>query len=182
MTPLAPNDPYYSDNPTFLGGQYWLRLTRTNYAWSIVGYTLGPQAVSTSPDRTIAIIDTGTDPDHPDFIVDPVMIPPHIFHYDSRSILDSADDIPGLCLCDADAVPTNEIEDFTWLGFGGTPTADPHGTVEAGLLGAVASNGIGMAGVCWDCAQLVTRVMTIEGVEGCANRMGCDPSHLRWSR
>ncbi|KAA0214022.1 MAG: hypothetical protein DYG94_02865 [Leptolyngbya sp. PLA3] len=166
LTPLTPNDPFYGDNQTFPGGQYWLRLTRTNYAWSIVGYALGPQSVSTSPDRTIAVIDTGTDPDHPDFIIDPVMIPPHIFHYDSGSVLDGAIAPPFGCGCHPDAIPTSEVEDLLWLG-NGLPSGEPHGTVETGLLCAVADNSVGMAGVCWDCSLLVERVATAQASGAC---------------
>ncbi|MCL4222769.1 MAG: S8 family serine peptidase [Phycisphaerales bacterium] len=174
LTPLTPNDPYYSDNPTFPGGQYWLRLTRTNYAWSIVGYTLGPQSVSTSSHRTIAIIDTGTDPDHPNVIFDPVMIPPHVFYHDSRSVLDGAIAPPFACGCHLEPIPANELEDLLWLG-NGLPSGDPHGTVETGLLGAVTDNSGGMAGVCWDCSLLVERVATAQPSDFCdpGDLIGC---------
>ena len=150
-SPLVPNDEYYLPNSTFPLGQYWIRLTRTDYAWALVGYSLGQQDISTAPDRTIAIIDTGTDPDHPDFIYNPVMIPPHIFHPASRSILEGATSPGGgsFCPCDSTAIPGYEIEDLLWIG-AGSSAGNPHGTIESGLAGAVPDNTIGIAGVCWD--------------------------------
>ena len=168
-----PNDEYYQPNATFPLGQYWIKLTRTDYAWALVGYTLGQQYASTAPDRTIAIIDSGTDPDHPDFIVHPAQIPPHIFHHGSRSILEGATSPGGgFCQCDASAIPLNDIEDLLWIG-SGLPAGNPHGTIESGLLGAVADNSIGMAGICWDCSLLIERVSVIKDT-GCV--MACFPT------
>jgi subtilisin family serine protease len=163
----VPNDEYYQPNATFPLGQYWIKLTRTDYAWALVGYTLGQQDVSTAPDRTIAIIDTGTDPDHPDFIIHPAQIPPHVFHHGSRSFYDGASS-PGIpfCECDPNVLPLNNIEDLLWIA-SGIPGANPHGTIESGLIGAVADNAIGMAGICWDCSLLIERVLLAADIGGC---------------
>ncbi len=158
-SPLVPNDEYYQPNATFPLGQYWIKLTRTDYAWALVGYTLGQQYASTAPNRTIAIIDTGTDPDHPDFIIHPAQIPPHVFHHGSRSFYEGASSVGSpFCACDPNALPLNNIEDILWIAFG-VPTLNPHGTIESGLVGAVADNSIGMAGICWDCSLLIERVL-----------------------
>ena len=44
-------------------------------------------------------------------------------------------------------------------------TSDPfgHGTAVAGILGARANNGLGAAGVCWNCTLLPLRVLRPEG-------------------
>ena len=160
--PLVPNDPFYAaGNPVFPQGQHWIGTTRVDVAWALVGYD-DPFFVSTDPNRTIAIIDTGIDPDHVEFETSPALGVK--VHPQSRTIVEGAAG-PGSpwCGCDPDDVPQAFIEDTYW---GGTPGIIPHGTVSSGLTVARENNTEGIAGVCWDCTALVL-VITTEIQGGC---------------
>ena len=54
--------------------------------------------------------------------------------------------------------PTN-VEDVLWTFSQG---AIPHGTVVAGIAGALTENEIGIAGVCWDCSIMTIRITTMQ--------------------
>lgn len=159
---LVPNDPFYpAANSTFPQGQHWIKTTRVDYAWTLVGFG-GPFFVSTDPNCTIAIIDTGIDPDHVEFETSPALGVK--VHPASRTIVDGAvgAGVP-FCGCDVSGVPVGPIEDLYWDGF---PGIIPHGTVTTGFAVARENNDAGMAGVRRDCTGLVL-VLTTYIVGGC---------------
>ncbi|MBU6427786.1 MAG: S8 family serine peptidase [Cyanobacteria bacterium REEB65] len=76
---------------------------------------------------TIAVLDTGIDPYHPEFA--------------------------GRVLMGLNALTQkNDSEDD-----------DGHGTHVAGILGAAGNNGIGVAGICWQCKLLAVKVLGKDG-------------------
>ncbi|GAB4383940.1 MAG: hypothetical protein Kow0022_05050 [Phycisphaerales bacterium] len=155
-----PNDPFYvAANAVFPQGQHWIGTTRVDVAWALVGYD-DPFFVSTDANRTIAIIDSGIDPDHVEFETDPALGVK--VHPASQVIAEGANGGSGTwCGCDPDQVPARFIEDLLWNG---VPGVIPHGTVSSGLGVARANNLEGIAGVCWDCTALVLVIDTyIEG-------------------
>lgn len=94
-------------NDTLFGQQYGANRMRLPQAWDI---TMG------DPSVIVAIIDSGTDINHPD-------LAGNIF--------------PGHDFIDGDGDPS--------------PTDEPHGTHVSGIAGAVANNGLGVAGMGRNC-------------------------------
>ena len=96
------------------------------------------------PDFSIAIIDSGTDPNHPD-LVDNVWLNPN--EIQGNGIDDDGngliDDTYGWDFYDNDANPADQ---------------NGHGTHTAGTVGARGNNGIGVVGVNWECRLMVFRV------------------------
>ncbi|KAA0217404.1 MAG: hypothetical protein DYG94_00710 [Leptolyngbya sp. PLA3] len=157
---LLLNDPYFTPSAYSPYGQHWLHTTKVTYAWRLVGYDQPYTVDHNNPNRTIAIIDTGIDMDHPEFGGDG-QLPPKI-HPASATFVDEEADLTPNCLCNPDSYeppdpeggPT-DVQDVLWTILEGV---NPHGTIEAGISGAYAQNGAGIAGVCWDCSLLVLRV------------------------
>lgn len=105
-------------NDTFYANQSWHHeMIHSPEAWDTT--TGDPRAI-------IAIVDTGTDTQHPDLW-------------------------PNL-LIGASFVPTENYVDPNMNSLAGYQVA--HGTAVSGLANAKGNNGMGVAGVCWDCGLL----------------------------
>ncbi|MBX3324074.1 MAG: S8 family serine peptidase [Phycisphaeraceae bacterium] len=151
------------------------------YAWTLVGYnTLDyPYAIDhNDPNTTIAIIDSGIDMNHPEF--------EGKIHPASATIVYGSSDLhPIACPCDPSVFdppdpeggPT-DVEDLLWVG-GGTP----HGTILAGLIGALTHNETGIAGVCWDCSLLIIRVTPrlLDPCRGCMHTAASLATAIRYA-
>ena len=105
----------------------------------------------------IAIIDTGVDYAHEDISANiwqnPGEIPDNEFDDDGNGYID---DTIGWDFVDSFEGAAHEDEDFE------TPDNDPmdrhgHGTQVAGIAGAVTNNGLGIAGVAWNCKIMPAR-------------------------
>jgi subtilisin family serine protease len=91
---------------------------------------------------TIAVVDTGIDPDHEDLAGNVV---------GGATFLECGDEPCG---------------DGHWLdhdGDGDDPEGDPHGTHVAGLAAAIAGNGVGIAGVAPDASIMPIKVLNASG-------------------
>lgn len=126
----VPNDPYY--------GQQWaLPRIMAVEAWDI---THG------SPTIPIAIVDTGTDLDHPDLVA-------NLWQNDAE--------LGGVNGVDDDG--NGFVDDFYGWDFmqnDGYPDPQPgasHGTHTSGSASAVTNNGVGVAGVGWSCKIMAVR-------------------------
>jgi subtilisin family serine protease len=102
-----------------------------------------------NPDVVIAILSSGIDYTHPDLAskiwTNTDEIPNNGIDDDSNGFID---DIRGWDFVYNDSNVTD--------GFG-------HGTMNAGVLGAVADNGIGIAGVGWDCTIMPMKISNESG-------------------
>ncbi len=144
-----PNDPDFSR-------QWGLHNTGQNF-WENTSGTLdvdidAPEAwdIETgSSDIIIAIIDTGIDYTHPDLAdniwINDNEIPDNDVDDDENGYVD---DVIGWDFYYDDADPIDE---------------NGHGTHCAGIASAVGNNGIGIAGVCWDCKIMVSQTMDENG-------------------
>jgi len=108
-----------------------------------------------SPEVIIAVIDTGADYTHPDLAANiwhnPLEIPGNGIDDDGNGYID---DVIGWDFVDAAGGASDE--DFEM------PDNDPmdkhgHGTHVAGIAGAVSNNGLGIAGVAWNCKIMPVR-------------------------
>ncbi len=132
---LTPNDQFY--------GQQWaLDKIGAATAWNTV---TGTQSV------VIAIVDSGLQLDHPEF-VNRLWVNPG----ESGGTAGVDDDSNGV------------IDDLNgWNFVGNNATLDDdngHGTQVAGVAGATGNNGVGIAGVCWGCGLMTVKVMQASGV------------------
>jgi subtilisin family serine protease len=147
-TKIAPNDLYY------LTHQYPLRNTGTQppadpgvagadidmeAAWS---YTTGDSNV------IIAIVDTGIDWDHPDL---------------KNKLWVNTDEVEGEADTDHNGYPGDIMG---WNFAGGDFVSDDdhsHGSHVAGIAGAETNNGIGIAGMNWNCRLMAVKVLNSLG-------------------
>lgn len=122
-----PNDPSYSDQDFFT-------TVKAAQAWDVVKGEQG--------NAIIAIIDGGTDLDHPDlranFWVNAGEIPGNGFDDDNNGF---TDDVNGWNFANNTGDPT---------GLSNTPQNADHGTHTAGIACAVTNNGAGVAGMSWN--------------------------------
>ncbi len=133
---LTPNDPLFAQQWSLAGTTG----VGAELAWS---YSTGASSV------TVAVIDTGITP-HPD------LEGRVLAGYDFISDPDNARDGDG-----RDPDPLDQGDWTTSSDCGGT-RAEPsswHGTFVAGLIGANANNGIGIAGLDWNAQILPVRVL-----------------------
>ncbi len=97
-------------------------------------------------------VDTGIDAGHPDLVGN---FRPHLSH-DFGYNDDNVDE------GEAQVVNGEPTE----------PTHAGHGTHVAGILGATANNGIGVAGACWNCSLMIAKASTF-GFDGTCPGEGC---------
>lgn len=145
-----------------------------------------PQAWGAETGRSgvvVAVVDTGSDMDHPDLVknfwVNPGEIPGNHIDDDDNGYVD---DVHGWNFLD-DNNNLNPVPD------GGPDYGVNHGTHVAGIIGAVGNNGLGVAGVCWDVSLMIIKVLDDEGVGNTydiargiryARENGADIINLSW--
>ena len=137
--PITPNDPKYPE-------QWSLPLMKLPQAWVI---EKGDRSV------VIAIIDSGIDYRHDDLApkvwINPREIPENGLDDDGNGY---ADDIYGWDFTDA---PNLQAEGDYIEGDNEPIDESGHGTHVAGIAGAMPDNGIGIAGVAWECPLMAIR-------------------------
>ncbi len=136
---IVPNDPKFSE-------QWNLPLMQLPQAWNVE---------KGSRDIIIAIVDSGIDYRHEDLAskiwINPNEIPDNGIDDDENGYID---DVHGWDFTDA---PNLQAEgDFT-EGDNEPIDASGHGTHVAGIAGALPDNGIGIAGVAWNCSLMAVR-------------------------
>ena len=129
---FTPNDPDYAS-------QWNLSKISASQAWDIS---------TGDSDIVIAIVDTGVDWDHPDL---------------SSNIWQN-DDPLGLGDDDANGY-VDDLRGWDFGGLDGTPDNNPmedkpdHGTLVAGIAGAVTNNGVGVASISFNCTIMPVKVI-----------------------
>ena len=118
------------------------------------------------PNFRIAVIDTGIDYNHPDLAAN-IWINPCEDHEPLGVIgpedFDGSDDerCPG-------NPPNGYVDDIAGYNFlnnnGNARDLDGHGTYGAGIIGAVGNNGVGVAGVNWQCKLVALKAGDSAGV------------------
>ena len=137
--PVVPNDPMYPE-------QWSLPLMKLPQAWAI---EKGDRGV------VIAIIDSGIDYRHDDLApkawINPGEIPENGLDDDGNGYVD---DVYGWDFTDA---PNLQAEGDYLEGDNEPIDEKGHGTHVAGIAGAMPDNGIGVAGVAWECPLMAIR-------------------------
>ena len=140
---LTPNDPFFLD-------QWYLQKIQAPKAWDT---TTG------SSDVIVAVLDTGFDLNHPDLLnnvwVNQNEIPGDGIDNDGNGYVD---DVNGYNFFDKNAHPEpNPLATFD-------QNAVSHGTVIAGIIGAVSDNAAGIAGINWHVKLMDVRILDNQGV------------------
>jgi hypothetical protein len=137
----VPNDPYLKD-------QWYISRVQADRAW---------QRINSSPNIVIAVIDSGVQIDHPD-------LRDNIWTNGNELIdgLDSdsngfIDDLNGWDFVNNVADPSPKFDE----GF--TESGLSHGTMVAGIIGAVGDNNIGVAGISWRTQIMPLRALNARG-------------------
>ncbi len=139
---VVPNDPYFKE-------QWYLQKIKADLAW---------ERIKASPNITIAVIDSGVQIDHPDL---------------QANIWVNQNEIAGTGLDDDNNGFIDDIHGWDFV----SNTADPspkfdagwsesglsHGTMVAGIIGAVGNNNIGVSGVTWQAKIMPLRVLNNQG-------------------
>jgi subtilisin family serine protease len=101
------------------------------------------------PNVVIAILDTGVDYTHPDL---------------AANIWNNTDENPGNGIDDDTNGYIDDVRGWDFAYHDNDPKDElGHGTACAGIAGAVSNNGIGIAGVCWNCKIMPVQVMNKTG-------------------
>jgi subtilisin family serine protease len=131
---ITPNDPRFSE-------QWGLSKIAALAAWD----------VSTGADTvTIAVIDSGIDFSHPDL---------------ASQVWVNPGEIAGNGLDDDNNGYIDDIRGWDFVNNDNNPTDDHgHGTQVAGIIAAATNNGVGIAGVCWQCKIMPVKVMNAGGI------------------
>jgi subtilisin family serine protease len=150
---LVPNDPMFSE-------QWYLRKIGAPEAWS---------AATGSQDVVVAILDTGVDYTHPELAANMWKNPGETgFDADGKDkATNGLDDDGNGYIDDVYGVDvTKGAGDPMDLGFWWDPTyvnaPDYHGTQIAGLIGAVANNAEGIAGLNWSVRMMAVRMWGLD--------------------
>ncbi len=137
--PVIPNDPMYPE-------QWNLPLMKLPQAWAIE---------KGDRDVVIAIIDSGIDYRHDDLApkawINPGEVPENGLDDDGNGYID---DVYGWDFTDA---PNLQAEGDYLEGDNEPIDESGHGTHVAGIAGAMPDNGIGVAGVAWECPLMAIR-------------------------
>ncbi len=136
---IVPNDPKFKE-------QWGLPLMQLPKGWKIE---------KGSRDVIIAIVDSGIDYRHDDLVskvwVNPNEIPDNGIDDDENGYID---DVHGWDFTDA---PSLQAEGDYTVGDNEPIDESGHGTHVAGIAGALPDNGIGIAGVAWNCSLMAVR-------------------------
>lgn len=139
---LTPNDTLYSQ-------QWYLQAISAPQAWDV---TTGSSKI------VVAVLDTGFDMDHPDLVgnvwTNLGEIPEDGLDNDQNGFVD---DVHGYDFVDHDAQPWPDVSEPIDEG------ALAHGTMIAGIIGATASNNMGIAGINWQTRLMNLRILDKEG-------------------
>ena len=140
------------DDPRYLSGELWGHdRIQCPAAWDIEHGTGGV---------VVAVIDTGIDYTHPD-LASNVWVNPGESGFDSNGMnraTNGVDDDANGFIDDLHGWDFHNDDHDPWDGHG-------HGTRCAGHFGAVGSNGIGVAGVCWDIRIMALKLYSDAGQE-----------------
>jgi len=138
----VPNDPDYSE-------QWYLDKINAPEAWDIATGTR---------DTVVAVLDSGVDFDHPDLVVN---LWTNFKEIDANGVDDDGngyvDDGSGWDFVDNDNTAEPNLS-ADWATEGAA-----HGTVIAGLIGAVGNNSVGVSGVSWKTRIMPLRILDSEG-------------------
>lgn len=124
----TPNDSLYPS-------QWGLSTINTPAAWDVVTGTV---------DLVIAVVDSGIDTTHPDL---------------SNQLWVNPGEIPSNGVDDDSNGKIDDLHGWNFVGTG-TDLSDSagHGTEVAGIIAAATNNGVGVAGMCWNCRLMVVKV------------------------
>jgi hypothetical protein len=138
VSATEPNDPFFNNDP---GG---ILRPPNQYQWGSYSLHLPEAWDYTKGHSYVAIVDSGIDTDHPD--LRPFDASGHFIGGNFRPHLSwdyGYDDN------DVDEGQTQGAETVSFAG---------HGTHVSGIVGATPNNSKGVAGVCWSCSLLVSKV------------------------
>lgn len=141
LSATEPNDPYFDDDP---GG---ISRPSEEHQWGSYSLHLPDAWDYTKGHSYVAIVDTGIDTGHPDFR--PFDASGNFIDGNFRAHLSRDYGY------DDDDVDEGQTQGSTTVLKAG------HGTHVAGIVGASANNSTGVAGVCWHCSLIVSKVSTI---------------------